>query len=454
MTKRKNKESNSASKNSAPSNFKEIFAEKMGSLDSTTAVKANPKAIANSGSTEYHRVPDNIIDTEQTPSHYSHKTKVIAVVLADIRVPSWYGKKYISQAELDRCVSFLKQGGVGVPNILLRSMEDNSTGDRYYELLDGLIVYYGCKKLGIKRFDCSVIQDSNFDVTEAMLASMSLNTRETLNHYESTVLAIAYLVKKLNLKTTERWIKIDSIGTRERKAIRDIDHAIGICKGVIKLRNARNNLTNEQKTSNDEYNELVKKITPEVEQAVDNVLKSIRVDLTTFIQRRVKLLDLPKDIITALNNGKLHYSKAISLSRVGHTREIQALTDRLNDVNVADDIIKERASILEETVEKQLTNSEVLERVHQANTRIFVHGTSQTQAGLSDNEIGERRQCREDLTLQARAKSDLQIINKSIKKFDFIDNLTEDEKITLQKRIVSLRKMVADLQQKTLNRMG
>lgn len=212
------------------------------------------------------------------------------------------------------------------------------------------------------------------------------------------------------------------------------------------------NLQNGKQVDSELYGKYREQVSPEAEEAINTMLIAVNIDLATFIEKRVKLLELPKNITGALSSGKIHYNKAISISKVGQTPEIKALTERLCDVDVRDDVIQERAAILEEAIAKNLSNKEVLSLVHQANNRIFVKGTNEDDNSLSIDEIGERRQCKEDLILQSRALSDLSKTTATIKCFEVIDHLTEEEKIDLQKRVKYLYELVADLKKKALSR--
>jgi hypothetical protein len=369
---------------------------------------------------------------------------------SQVKIPGWYSKKYVSQGELDKAIAAIKEGGIANEAIVARYLKDEKQG--YYELIDGLVVLKAHAVLGIEKIECQLIDDRQFSKSKAMLASIGLNSRQSLNPWESTVAGVNFLVEQLELKREEQWIQIPTIGTRERRVITQIDKAVGLCKTLLKIRRAKLNLESGKKIDSDTFEALESNMNSGIEAAINAMLLAINIDLSTFVEKRIKLLELPRNITNALSNGKLHYSKAVSLSRVGMTPSIQALTDRLGDVDVSNSIIKERESLLEHTIEKNLTNKELLEMVHQANNRIFVLGTSEDEGGLSVDEIGERRQCKEDLILQSRAIQDLTKVRSIVKSFDIIDRLTEAEKMTLQKKVKSLFDLADNLKQKASSR--
>lgn len=409
------------------------------------------KVAENSAKSAYYSFGDLLRKSQGSGSSdigESFQKTVANLKLASIKIPAWYSKKYVSQGELDKAISAIRGGGIANEAIVVRYRKEDSS----YELIDGLVALKAHAFLGIEEIECELISDEKFTKSQAMLASIGLNSRQSLNPWESTVAGIAFLVEQLNLKTEEKWIQIPTIGTREKRVITQIDKAIGLCKTLLKIRRARLNLENGRKIDSDAFEALESNMTRDAEIAINAMLLAINIDLSTFVEKRIKLLELPKNITNSLSSGKLYYSKAISLSKVGMTPAIQALTDRLGDVDVSNAIIKEREAILEQTLEKNLTNKELLELVHQANNRIFVQGTNEEDGSLSIDEIGERRQCKEDLILQSRAIQDLTKTRSVVKSFDIIDKLTETEKMNLQKRVKSLFDLVSDLQQKALSR--
>ena len=382
------------------------------------------------------------------------ETSMASVEVSRIKVPAWYGKKYISQAELNRCIAAIENGDLAPEEIIVRyiSGDDN---EKYYELIAGLVHFKTKEKLGYSEVTCKVVEESQLSETDSMLVSMSRNSQVPLNPWESTILAMSFLIKKLNLKTNVEWVDVNVAGieTRERKITRDIDWAMGVCKNAIKLRNARAKLNSESKASEEAYLALQKKITPEKERIVDDMLDALGISLTTLVQKRFKLLSLPGDITTALKEGKIDCSNAVRISGVGKTKEIDSLYYRLGDTNVQEQIILERAQLLKDVVEKHLTKQEVIKRVQQANTRIFAIGTREDAAGLSEDEIGERRQVKEDLILVSQGKRSLRTIASLFQDFKIVDNLTEREKSRIQLSINSLEVQVLDLKKKALSRV-
>jgi hypothetical protein len=380
----------------------------------------------------------------------SFNRNLVKIETSRVKIPSWYSKKYVSQGELNKAVSAIRDGGVANEIIVARYVQDDSQG--YYELIDGLVALKAHLFLELDTIECQLIDDPNFSKPRAMLASIGLNSRESLNPWESTVGGINFLVEQLGLKTYEQWIPIPQLGTREKRTVNQIDSAVGLCKTLLKLRRARLNLESGRKIDSGAFAALESNMKPVTEEAIMAMLLAINTDLSTFVEKRVKLLELPKNITNALAAGKLHYSKAVSLSRVGMTPSIQAMTDRLKDVDVSQSIIKEREHLLEVTIEKNLSNRELLEMVHQANNRIFILGTREDEGGLSIDEIGERKQCKEDLILQSRAVQDLTDARSTVKCFDIINSLSEDEKMLLQKRVKSLSTLINNLKVKAIAR--
>lgn len=383
---------------------------------------------------------------EQSPVFYQD-VNIVDVPFDLIRIPSWFSKRYVSRAEVNRCLDAIKAGGIGLPDILLRYCS-NENGEKYYELIDGIVSLTAFKELNLISHRCKVVDNPKFSTTDAILVALALNTRENLSPWESTIMGLDFLVKVFGFKTEVEYSYSKFTGTSSKREIGAREQAVGHCNKTLQFRKARVKLSSEEKIKNEEFQRLQQEITPEVERTIDLMLSSIGIDLTTFVEKRSKLLKLPKRVKEALELGTLHYTKAITISHIGTTFELKGIVDRLGDREVIEEIDIEIDKLVKETVANNLSNKEVLNRVHQANCRLLALGTDDSYAGLSDEQIGDRQRFREDMKLQSNLKHDLYTVVRFVKKPDFMERLDEREKSNLQKKVAQLGKMIQGLNEK------
>ena len=371
--------------------------------------------------------------------------ETVSVDIEKIVVPGWYPKKFISTVEMNHAKELIKQGKLGWESIIVRYVHEKNSDRKYYELIKGLLGFRALQELGRSQVECEVIDDERVDKKEAIIASLSYSCLSPLNHWESTIAGLSYLVEELQLKTIETWYTVPTIGTRKKKTVSQLDRAIGKCNFVLIKRRAELSL----RAQKEDYKKKVdEEATPEVERAVERMLQAIGVDLTTFVQKRIPLTKLPKDITNALSLGSLHYSKAISLSRVGATNQIRALVDVLEDIDVINAINSERKALLEKTLTEKWSNSKLNEEIILANNRILIIGTNEDHGALSVDEIGDRKEVKEDLKLQADLVSVLTRCRAKANNFKFIASLTDREKSTFFNRVRAVKNILADLERK------
>ena len=95
------------------------------------------------------------------------------------------------------------------------------------------------------------------------------------------------------------------------------------------------------------HNEAKGKITPSVwgnseGDAVVEVFESLGLNWKTFVKTRLPLLKLPSDLLEALRQGKIEYTKASELSRLKDDRQREKLLQEAIDQNLSLTQIKER----------------------------------------------------------------------------------------------------------------
>ena len=384
----------------------------------------------------------NNLPKKQTPSLF--RVDKITCQMDKIVVPSWYPKKFISSEEIDHTIYLLENKKLGWEKVVVRYIKTAADPNGCYELVRGLVTFRAYQILSRSEIECEMLDGSSFNKSEAIVTSLSYNCFTPLNHWESTIAGLSFLVEELKLETIEKWFDMPAIGVRNKRTISQLDQAVGKCscllikrKGALKL-----------KKQSDYYDAIVKNIDDVTEEAIDRMLGAIQIDLTTFVTKRIPLVKLPRNITNALSSGKLHYSKAIALSRIGKSKQIQALVDLLDDITVKNAINKEQAELLDKTLEFNWTNTTLNEEIALANRRILLVGTNEDDGELSVDEIGDRKEIKQDLKLQADVVSTLNRIKSRINNFDFLSQLSDREKSQFQLKVNSLNNLIASAEEK------
>lgn len=217
----------------------------------------------------------------------------------EITIPSRQPRRYFDQDKMAELAESVRKYGIIEP-IIVRLITNNR-----YELVAGERRYRAAKQIGLKDIPCVIRDLSSEEAYE--IALIENLQRENLNPIEETESILQILSLKLKISEKE----------------------VILC--LYKMRVAK---------PEDQDSELVKIATKIYE--LFNSLQAIKWE--SFVANRLPLLNLPSEILAALRQGQIEYTKA---------RAIATVKDE-----------QTRQQLLEETIKNNLSLLEIRDRLH------------------------------------------------------------------------------------------
>ncbi|MFQ4144213.1 ParB/RepB/Spo0J family partition protein [Chlorogloeopsis sp. ULAP02] len=233
----------------------------------------------------------------QTLSNKIQTTTVVAI--ENILLPPAQIRHYFEPKKMQELVESIRQHGILEP-LLVRSINNEM-----YELVSGERRYRAAKELQISQIPVIVRQLND---EEALQISLIENLqREDLNPVEETEGILQLLAIKLNLE------------------IQNIPKLLYKMQHEAKHRNTQNVLGSEQG------------------QAVLEVFRGLGLmSWESFVSSRLPLLNLSEEILIALRQGKIAYTKALVIARVKDKEQRQVLLEEAIAKTLSLSQIKER----------------------------------------------------------------------------------------------------------------
>ena len=261
-----------------------------------TAKKKVESSFAVSGSS----VLDNLISSEITEKSAEQKLSLAAITLTSVQP-----RRYFDQEAMENLVKSIQKNGILQP-LLVRPLSEEK-----YELVAGERRYRAAQQAGIEEVPV-VIRDLT-DEEAAEMALMENLQREDLNPVEETEGILALLTAKLNKSRADVISLFNQVSHPQYKTAQ------------IVLRSPEWKIIKEIFT-------LVGRLSPE-----------------SFRTTRLSLLNLPKDVLEALREGKIQYTKALEIAKLKNDRQ--------------------RKKFLKEAIDKNLTLSQIKESVKRLKTK-------------------------------------------------------------------------------------
>ena len=252
------------------------------------------KKISSSFAVSSSSVLSNLISSDMTEKPAVSKLS-LAVIVLNPEQP----RRYFDQSAMEKLVHSIQKNGILQP-LLVRPKEASQ-----YELVAGERRYRAAQQAGLEEIPVIVRDLTDEEATE--IALMENLQREDLNPVEETEGILALLTAKLNKSRAD----------------------------VISLFN---------QASHPQY-ETAKIVlrSPEWQIIKDIFTVLGRLSPDSFRTTRLILLNLPEDVLNALREGKIQYTKAIQIAKLK------------ND--------KQRRKFLTEAIEKKLTLSQIKEQI-------------------------------------------------------------------------------------------
>ena len=223
------------------------------------------------------------------------------IVIARIRLPAQQPRRYFDPQKMEQLVLSVKEHGILEP-LLVRTLNESD----FYELVAGERRYRAAKEAGLT--DVPAVVRNLTDEQAVQLALIENLQREDLNPIEETEGFLQLLALKLEMS-------VDEIP----KLLYRMQHQ---AKGKV-AHNVMGSSENE---------------------AVQAVFASLgTMTWESFVNNRLPLLNLPEDVLEALQQGKIAYTKAQVIARVKNEEQ--------------------RRDLLKEAIAQDLSLAQIKERV-------------------------------------------------------------------------------------------
>ena len=223
------------------------------------------------------------------------------IVIARIRLPAQQPRRYFDPQKMEQLVLSVKEHGILEP-LLVRTLNESD----FYELVAGERRYRAAKEAGLT--DVPAVIRNLTDEQAVQLALIENLQREDLNPIEETEGVLQLLALKLEMS-------VDEIP----KLLYRMQHQ---AKGKV-AHNVMGSSENE---------------------AVQAVFASLgTMTWESFVNNRLPLLNLPEDVLEALQQGKIAYTKAQVIARVKNEEQ--------------------RRDLLKEAIAQDLSLAQIKERV-------------------------------------------------------------------------------------------
>lgn len=251
------------------------------------------------------------------------------IAISKIVLPPQQPRRYFDPHKMATLVESVRQHGILEP-ILLRSLDQNT-----YELVAGERRYQAAKEVGLEEIPAivrSMTQEEAWQI--ALIENLQ---REELNPLEETEAVLQLLVLRLKLPLDEVISKL----YRQRH----------IARGEV----GQNVLTNSENLGETGQNVLTSsENNDEISSVFSSVFHSLGFKLESFITSRLPLLKLPPEILEALRQGRIAYTKALAIAKVKEPIARQQLLDYAiaYDLSLAQ-IAARLATLTQLTVSKQ-----------------------------------------------------------------------------------------------------
>jgi ParB family chromosome partitioning protein len=225
---------------------------------------------------------------EALAQNSSSSESVQKVPLASVHRTSFQKRRYFDQQKIEEWAnSEIKVNGIRSP-LWIRPLPEGEPGA--YELIAGERRFRAAKYLGFTEIPAIIF---DLDDKQALMASLIENMqRQDLNPLEETEGTLAALAMELN---------------------HSVDQVISL---LYQMNNAAKGTVNQNVLVSSES------------QKVEMVFKYLgRVSWKSFVSSRLPLLKKPKEIIEALRNGQIEYTKAMEVAKVRDENHRQQILD-------------------------------------------------------------------------------------------------------------------------------
>jgi ParB family chromosome partitioning protein len=266
----------------------------------------------------------NVTLFKEEEGELTSDVKFVMLKLQDIFLPASQPRKYFSPEAMDSLVASIEVEGILQP-VLVRPL------DVGYELVAGERRYRAAQMLGMEELPAII---RTLDDKEAKVISLTENLqREDLNPVEETEGILALLEIELGL---------------DQEAVKSLlnrfDHETR--KNVEREESAHNVMGKEK---------------------IEEIFSRLSITWRSFLKNRIPLLNLPENVLDALRQGKLEYTKAKAIAKVkdeeaggqlleeaiAQNLSLTQIRARVNELTAK---VQEDSSVLQITPQREMTD--------------------------------------------------------------------------------------------------
>jgi ParB family transcriptional regulator, chromosome partitioning protein len=289
----------------------------MAGLDGTRQTKTDQRASALKNVFDLTRSLNSSIEAAVIPAAESSAEQASEfpqqmVPLSAIRLPASQPRRYFDPGKMEHLVQSIRSKGILEP-VLVRP-HPSQKGD--YELVAGERRYRAAKEVGLIEIPAIVHILTDLQVLEvALIENLQ---REDLNPVEETEGVLGLLALRLNSS---------------------IEEVIALLKGMRteQLNRGMNNVIHNSK----------------MKTLIDVFEEMALMNWQSFVTNRLPLLNLPEDVLAALREGKLAYTKAQSIARVKDQEQRKELLEMAIANDLSLNMIKEQIALTAKSAKAQ-----------------------------------------------------------------------------------------------------
>jgi ParB family chromosome partitioning protein len=273
----------------------------------------------------------------------SEKSSESLVKLSDIRLPSQQPRHYFDEHALKQLADSISQHGILQP-LLVRPLEKGG-----YELVAGERRYRAATEVGLT--EVPVVVKALADEAAWQLALIENLQREDLNPVEETEGILQLLALKLEIAVDEVSPLLHRLQKAQKdKAFRSANNVI-VKLPVDEAESSNNVIGKSQKPENSASNNVIvnanESASPEL-VAIEAVFRDLGLmTWESFVNNRLPLLNLPQDIIEALRQGQIAYTKAKAIAQIKDENQRAALLKQASAQQLSLSQIKEKIGSLQ-----------------------------------------------------------------------------------------------------------
>lgn len=222
----------------------------------------------------------------------------VTLSLNQIVVPNLQPRRYFNEEKLDQLAESIKKHGI-LENLLVRP---SSKRPRIYELIVGERRYRAAQRAGLSDVPVTIQEFSDEEALE--LALIENLQREDLNNLEETEAILQLLAQRLEREPNDLYRYLTNLLKRQQRQASSSDNFMEPEDSELS-----NNVMGQKELT--------------IIQQLFNQLGTMSWE--SFVSNRLPLLKLPEEILEALREGHIEYTKAKAIAKIKNKEQRKQL---------------------------------------------------------------------------------------------------------------------------------